>query len=185
MSNVANQPDLSQSQNNSRLDGGKNTKTVNDTAKNQELLKTNSITISDASHLPPTPSSASPRRPELKSETRQLDIPTPPPLPNQTPQSQPTTPPSSSRRDPDVAAALESFSVFNASTELKDFRDAMVQQGIIHADEFVKINTNADMEAFLLKLVAWKAKAAGATAAEIQDAKDRITKAYDAIQMGK
>lgn len=79
---------------------------------------------------------------------------------------------------PSQAAAIASFSVFDASPQMRDFRSQMVKDGAIKSYEFARINNNSDMEAFLLKLVEWKGKQASSTPAQIQDARDRIIKAY-------
>lgn len=82
------------------------------------------------------------------------------------------------------ATAVSSFLVFNVSPQLRDLRAQMVKDGVIKETEFVKINNNDDMEKFLLKLVEWPAKNGSSTPEQIQDARDRITKAYDQIRTG-
>lgn len=86
---------------------------------------------------------------------------------------------------PAQAAAIASFSVFDASPELRDFRAQMVKEGVIKDTEFVKINNNNDMEQFLLQLVEWKGKQASSTPAQMQDSRNRIIKAYDRIQASR
>jgi len=81
--------------------------------------------------------------------------------------------------------AIRVFSVFNTSPQLKSFREQMVKEGAIQASDFVKINNNADMEQFLLKLVAWKAKSAGATDAQIQHSLANISKGFSALRSGR
>jgi hypothetical protein len=78
---------------------------------------------------------------------------------------------------PQPAAA--SFSVFKASPQLRVFREQMIEEGIIGDGEFTRINNNKDAEAFMLKLVEWQARKASSTPEQIQDALNRITKAYD------
>jgi len=83
------------------------------------------------------------------------------------------------------ASAAAAFSVFVASPQLRDLRTKMVQEGVIQESEFSKVNNNSDMEQFLLKLVEWQAKKASSTPVQIQDARDRITKAYDQFRLRK
>lgn len=81
---------------------------------------------------------------------------------------------------PQTAAA--SFSVFSVSPQLKVFREQMVQEGIIGDRDFTRIDNNKDAEAFMLKLVEWQARKASSTPEQIQDALDRIKKAYGQIR---
>lgn len=83
---------------------------------------------------------------------------------------------------PSQTAVVNSFSVFDASPQLRDFRAQMVRDGAIKSYEFARISNNSDMEAFLLRLVEWRGKQASSTPAQIQDARDRITRAYDQIK---
>jgi len=144
--------------------------------------------------LPPSPG------PSPLASARNQILPSPQPqtfLPAPTPQPQPltnatttppiATPPISSfqlgrRPTPSQAAAIASFSVFDVSPQLRDFRTQMVKEGVIKNTEFVKINNNTDMERFLLKLVEWQAQKASSTPEQIQDALDRIRKAYARIK---
>lgn len=110
-------------------------------------------------------------------QTRPGFFSTPSPLPVPVPR-----PVSVFSQQPLQASGVASFSVLNVSPQLRDFRAQMVQEGVIANTEFVRINNNADMEQFILKLVEWQAIKASSTPEQIQDARDRITKAYDQIR---
>lgn len=129
--------------------------------------------------LPVAPSQSQPPR-------QKIQMPTPPrmstpvfiPVPQPQPIPQPVPAPALSSQ----TAAIASFSVFTSSPQLRDLRTKMVQEGVIQETEFGKINNNRDMEQFLLKMVEWQARKAGSTDAQIQDALDRIRKAYDQVK---
>lgn len=103
---------------------------------------------------------------------------TPAPQPQPIPQPVPAPTPL-----PQTAAA--SFSVFKTSPQLGALRTQMVEEGIIGSNEFTRIKNNADMEQFMLKLVEWQARKASSTEDQIQDALDRIKKAYNQIESAK
>lgn len=84
-----------------------------------------------------------------------------------------------------TAEVIQSFSVFDVSPQLKSFREQMIKEGVIKADEFMKINNNTDMEQFLLKMVAWKAKGAGATNEQIQGSLASISNAYSRLRSAR
>ncbi|MBI3442645.1 MAG: hypothetical protein HY007_02675 [Candidatus Sungbacteria bacterium] len=153
-------------------------------------------------HTLPPPILPLPPSQSLVPGARNQVLPTPrpqTPLSGQTPQSRPLSNASKplpratssvpilvpKQPTPSQAAAIAAFSVFDVSPQLRDFRAQMVQEGVIKDTEFIKINNNRDMEQFLLKLVEWKGKQASSTPAQMQDSRDRITKAYDQIRSAK
>lgn len=79
-----------------------------------------------------------------------------------------------------TAAAF--FSVFKASPQLRVFREQMIQEGVIGNKEFAQINNTKDAEQFMLKLVEWQARKAGSSEDQVQDALDRIKKAYSQLR---
>lgn len=115
--------------------------------------------------------------PSRQTQPRSFSVPPPAQIPQPPPVPQPAPLPV-----PRPQTAAASFSVFTSSPQLRALRTQMVQEGVIADSEFIRINNNADMETFMLKLVEWQARKAGSADAQIQDALDRIRKAYDQIR---
>ncbi len=116
--------------------------------------------------------------PSFKTSTPPFAVfssPQPNPIPAPTPVPAPIT--SAPRQ-----TAATPFSVFKASPQLRVFREQMIQEGVIGNKEFTQINNNKDAEAFMLKLVEWQARKASSTPEQIQDALDRIKKAYSQLR---
>lgn len=126
----------------------------------------------------PKPGIRAPESIKISTPASMLPRPqTPAPQPQPIPQPVPASPTVSSGQP-----AAASFSVFKASPQLGALRTQMVQEGVIGSNEFTRIKNNADMEAFMFKLVEWQARKASSTEEQVQDALDRIRKAYNQIR---
>ncbi|MBI4224733.1 MAG: hypothetical protein HY617_00205 [Candidatus Sungbacteria bacterium] len=133
--------------------------------------------------IPPAPEPSQLPRPGIRVPTPSR-MSTPAFMPTPAPQAQPVQqiPAPSSVPAARSQTAVAAVSVFTAIPQLGVLRTQMVQEGVIGSNEFVRIKNNTDMEQFMLKLVEWQAKKASSTPEQIQDALDRIKKAYDQVR---